>query len=74
MEAFFNCKLPNANWLSCDCLIRINAGRLPLYKMTYFKGVIKKFDGVREVDCVNGKTFYIDARVCKGKILMPNEN
>ena len=42
--------------------------------MTYFKGVIKKFDGVREVHCLNGKTFYIDARVCKGKILMPNEN
>ena len=27
-----------------------------------------------EVNCLNGKTFYIDAKVCKGKILMPNEN
>ena len=32
------------------------------------------FDAVREVDCLNGKTFYIDATVCKGKILMLKKN
>ena len=63
MESFLivSSKLNNLtaqhNWLFCDCLNRINAGRLLLYKMTYFKDVIIKFDGVHEVDCVNGKTF-----------------
>ena len=39
------------NWLSCNGLIRIKAGRIRTYKTIYFKDVKVLFDGVREVNC-----------------------
>ena len=39
------------NWLSCNGLIRIKAGRIQTYKTIYFKDVKVLFDGVREVNC-----------------------
>ena len=39
------------NWLFCNGLIRIKAGRIRTYKTIYFKDVKVLFDGVREVNC-----------------------
>ena len=59
------------NWLCSSGLIRIKAGRIPTYKITYVKGVKVLFDGVREVNCNGFKKYYIDVQVCEGKMLLP---
>ena len=45
-----NRKAEEFNWLCSNDLIRINAGRLSTYKVTYFKDVIVLFDGGCEVE------------------------
>ena len=57
------------NWICSNGLLPINAGQLPLYKITYFKDVIVLFDGICNVNCKGSKTCYIDVKVCKGRIL-----
>ena len=59
------------NWLCCSDLIRINSGRIPIYKTIYFKHVKVLFDGVREVNCNGSRKYYVDVRVCEGKMLLP---
>ena len=59
------------NWICSNGLLAIKAGRLLLYKITYFKDVIVLFDGMREVNCKALKKYYIDVKVCKGNILLP---
>ena len=59
------------NWICSNGLLAIKAGRLLLYKITYFKDVIVLFDGMREVNCKALKKYYIDGKVCKGNILLP---
>ena len=61
------------NWLCSNGLIRIKAGRIPTYKTTYFKDVKVLFDGVREVNCNGLKKYYVDKRVCEGKMLLPED-
>ena len=61
------------NWLCSNGLIRIKAGRIPTYKTTYFKDVKVPFDGVREVNCNGLKKYYVDKRVCEGKMLLPED-
>ena len=58
-------------WLCSNGLIRIKAGRIPTYKTNYFKDVKVLFDGVREVNCNGLKKYYVDVRVCEGKMLLP---
>ena len=58
------------NWLCSSGPIRINAGRIPIYKNTYFKCVKVLFDGVREVNCNSSRKYYVDVRVCEGKMLL----
>ena len=55
-----NRKAEEFNWLCSNDLIRINAGRLSTYKVTYFKDVIVLFDGGCEVNCNGHKNYYID--------------
>ena len=57
--------------LAALSLTRIKAGRIPTYKTTYFKDVKVVFDGVHEVNCNGPKKYYIDVRVCEGKMLLP---
>ena len=59
------------NWICSNGLLAIKAGRLLLYKITYFKDVIVLFDGMRDVNCKALKKYYIDVKVCKGNILLP---
>ena len=59
------------NWLCSSGLIRTNAGRIPIYKTTYFKNVKVLFDGVREVNCNGSRKYYVDVQVCEGKMLLP---
>ena len=59
------------NWICSNGLLAIKAGRLLLYKITYFKDVIVLFDGMREVNCKALKKYCIEVKVCKGKILLP---
>ena len=59
------------NWLCSSGLIRINAGRIPIYKTTYFKDVKVLFDGVREVNCNGFRKYYANVQVCEGKMLLP---
>ena len=59
------------NWICSNGLLAIKAGQLLLYKITYFKDVIVLFDGMREVNCKALKKYYIEVKVCKGKILLP---
>ena len=48
------------NWLCSSGLIRINAGRIPINKTTYFKDVKVLFDGAREVNCNGSRKYYAD--------------
>ena len=57
------------NWIYSSGLLAINAGQLPLYKITYFNNVIVLFDCVREVIYKGLKKYYVDVKVCKEKIL-----
>ena len=59
------------NWLCSSGLIRINAGRIPIYKTTYLKDIKVLFDGVCEVNCNGSKKYYVDVRVCERKLLLP---
>ena len=59
------------NWICSNGLLVINAGQLPLYKITYFKDVIILFDGIHEVNCKGSKKYYVDVKFCKRKILLP---
>ena len=59
------------NWLCSSGLIRIKAGRIPIYKTTYFKDVKVLFDGVRDINCNGFKKYYINVQVCEGKMLLP---
>ena len=58
------------NWVCSSGLIRIKARRIPTYKTTYFKDVKVLFDGVHQVNCNGLKKYYVDAWVCKGKMLL----
>lgn len=57
------------NWICSNGLLAIKAGRLLLYKITYFKDVIVLFDGICNVNCKGSKKCYIGVKVCKGRIL-----
>ena len=59
------------NWIYSIGLLAINARQLPLCKITYFNDVIVLFDCICEVNCKRLKKYYIDVKVCKGKILWP---
>ena len=52
--------------------IQIDGRRLPLGKITYFKDVIILFDGLNEVVCHDYDKFFINARICSGKVLLPS--
>ena len=54
-------------------LININCDlKLPLNKITYFDDIIIRFDHVDKVD-YRGKTCsFVNAYVCKCKIMLPN--
>ena len=58
------------NWLCSSGLIRINAGRIPIYKTTYFKDVKVLFDGVREVNCNGPRKYHTNVRLCEEKMLL----
>ena len=58
------------NWLCSSGLIRINAGRIPIYKITYFKDVKVLFDGVRQVNCNGSRKYHTNVRVCEEKMLL----
>ena len=58
------------NWLCSSGLIRINAGRIPTYKTTYFKDVKVLFDGVREVNCNGPRKYHTNVRLCEEKMLL----
>ena len=63
------------NLVNLFCLpgvIQINGRRLPLGKITYFKDVIILFDGLDEVICHGCNKFFINARICSGKVLLPS--
>ena len=59
------------NWICSNSLLAINAGQLLLYKITYFKDVITLFDGRCELNCKGLKKYYVEVKICKGKILLP---
>ena len=40
-------------------------------KPPILKDVKALFDGVREVNCNGSRKYYVDVRVCKGKMLLP---
>ena len=58
------------NWLCSSGLIRINAGRIPIYKTIYFKDVKVLFDGVRQVNCNGSRKYHTNVRVCEEKMLL----
>ena len=51
---------------------QIDGRRLPLVKITYFKGVIILFDGLDEAVCHDYNNFFINACICSGKVLLPS--
>ena len=51
---------------------QIDGRRLPLGKITYFKDVIILFDGLDEVVCHDYNKFFINTRICSGKVLRPS--
>ena len=59
------------SWLCSSGLTRINPGRTPIYKTSYFKDVNVLYDVVCEVTCNGSKKYYVDVWVCKGKMLLP---
>ena len=52
-------------------IIQIDERRLALRKIIYFKDVIIVFDGLDEVVCHDYNKFFINARICSGKVLLP---
>ena len=56
------------NLICSNSILAINVGWFPLYKITYFKDVVVLFDDICEVNRKDLKKYYIDVRVCKGKI------
>ena len=65
-----NSNAEKLSWFYCNGLIRIMTGGIPTYNTTYFKDVKALFDGVREVNCEGFKRYYVDVRVCEGKMLL----
>ena len=53
-------------------IIQIDGRRLLLGKIAYFKDVIILFDSLDEVVCHGYNTFFINAHICSGKVLLPS--
>ena len=56
-----------------NILIRINVGRLPLYKITYFKDLVVCYKKVETVKYRGKERYCINARVISGQILLPHD-
>ena len=68
------CERTNKNpQLLDNILIRINAGRLPIDKITYFKDLVICYDRIEEVKYRGKEKYCINARVISGQILLPHE-
>ena len=67
-----NEKNKNLNFFADPILISINSDlRLPLDKITYFEDIVIQFNGVDKI-VYRGKTrCFINAYVCKSKIMLP---
>ena len=66
-----NEKNKNLNFFVDSILININCDlQLLLNKITYFDDIIIRFDGIDKVD-YRGKTrYFVNAYICKGKIML----
>ena len=53
-------------------VIQIDGRRLPLGEITYFKDIIVLFDSLSEVDCHDYNKYFVNARICSGKVLLPS--
>ena len=68
------CERTNKNpQLLDNILIRINAGRLPIDKITYFKDLVICYDRVEEVKYRGKEKYCINARVISRQVLLPDE-
>ena len=68
------CERTNKNpQLLDNTLIGINAGHLPIDKITYFKDLVICCDRVKEVKYRGKEKYCINARVISGQILLPHE-
>ena len=61
-----------ANFLDFS-LIRINAGRLPIDKITYFKDLAIYYEGIEKILYRGKEKYCLVARVISGKILLPKK-
>ena len=55
-------------------LIRIDAGRLPLNKITYFRNLILLYDKIEKVTYKNRDRYCLNIRVIAGQILLPKKD
>ena len=55
-------------------LLCLNAGRLPINKITYFKNLAVYYEGVEKVLYRGKEKYCLVARVISGKILLPKKN
>ena len=53
-------------------VIQIDGRRLPLGEITYFKDIIVLFDSLSEVVCHDYNKYFVNARICSGKVLLPS--
>ena len=52
-------------------VIQIDGKRLPLGEITYFKDIIL-FDSLSEFFCHDYNKYFVNARICSGKVLLPS--
>ena len=55
-------------------LLRLNAGRLPINKITYFRKLAVYYEGVEKVLYRGKEKYCLVARVISGEILLPKKN
>ena len=53
-------------------VIQIDGRRLSLGKITYFKDIIILFDSLSEIVCHDYNKYFVNARICIGKVLLPS--
>ena len=53
-------------------VIQIDGKRLPLGEITYFKDIIILFDSLSEFVCHDYNKYFVNARICSGKVLLPS--
>ena len=71
LQSMINQKSKINNHLLDNMLFRINAGHLPLTKITCFRDLVLCYDKVEEVDYRGKKRYCINARVTSGQVLLP---